>query len=204
MSARSAEGTRRCGRATSGAWAAALLAMVVLSSCGLSQDARPRPISDRAITDLVSPAPGATSPVPNGAGIEASLYFVRSDRLEQVAVPVNGGLTADRVLALLLNGPPRDATPADLTTSIPPGTALGRTELKDGTLRIDLGGDIKSIGGSAAKTAYAQLVFTALDLPGVRRVRFAIEGDDIDALTDDGNLGVITAKNYRKPLRPGQ
>jgi len=74
--------------------------------------------------------------------------------------------------------------------------------MTNSTLRIDLSGDIKSLGGSAAKAAYAQLVFTALDLPGVKSVRFAIEGDDIDAITDDGSVTIITAKNFKRPLNP--
>ena len=114
----------------------------------------------------------------------------------------DGPVTAKQALTLLLAGPPRSAGKG-LTTSIPPGTTLREaTSMTGSTLRIDLSGDIKSLGGSAAKAAYAQLVFTALDLPGVKSVRFAIEGDDIDAITDDGSLTVITAKNYKPPLNP--
>lgn len=184
------------------AFAALMVAIAVASGCGLAPEKRPRTISDRAITDLVSPAPKATTPSSGAAELQASLYFVRGERLEQVVVPAGGGqVTVERAITLLLNGPPRSA-PKGLTSSIPPGTTLRKVTRTGSSLRIDLSAEIKSIGASTATAAYAQLVFTALDLPGVKSVRFAIEGDDIDAPTDDGSLHVIRARNYKSPLNP--
>jgi spore germination protein GerM len=174
----------------------------MLAGCGLSAEKRPHEISDRAIINLVSPSSVTTAPTSANAERQAQLYFVRGDELKAVAVPAGQGpLPPARVLSLLLNGRPRFA-PKDLTTSIPPSTTLRGTSLSGSTLRIDLSGEIKSLGGTAAKTAYAQLVYTALRLPRVRSVRFAIEGNNIDAITDDGSRTVIQAKNYKRPLNP--
>lgn len=192
----------RMPRARAAVAMTAIVGMLMSASCGLNAQKRPHEISDRAIIDLVSPSTNTTTPGSDGVERQAQLYFVRGNRLERVEVPASGGpLSAGRVLSLLLNGPPRTA-PKDLTTSVPPATALRGTSLSGSTLRIDLSGEIKSLGGSAAKAAYAQLVFTAVGLPGVRSVRFAIEGDNIDAITDDGSLTVIQAKNYKRPLNP--
>lgn len=169
--------------------------VILLTSCGLPSDSHPHEISDRAITRLASPRASSTIPT---TGTAASLYFVQSDHIAKVQVKVDGLLTANRVLTLLLKGPPDDAGLQNLTTSIPPGTRLRQAERSGATLRIDLSNKMKSIGGPALKNAYAQLVFTALDVPGVRRVRFAIEGDAIDAPTDDGNLPEIEARNYHQ------
>jgi spore germination protein GerM len=182
--------------------AVALTGALGCGSCGLAADKHPREITDRAITALVSPASNSTTPSSTGREHAASLYFVKGERLKRFYVPASGGpVTPARALTLLLNGPSRTAR-KDLTTSIPPGTTLRGVSRSGSTLRIDLSGDIKSLGGSAAKAAYAQLVFTALDLPGVKSVRFAIDGDNIDAITDDGSLTVIRAKNFKSPLRP--
>ncbi|MDQ6696592.1 MAG: GerMN domain-containing protein [Actinomycetota bacterium] len=181
---------------------AALLTISLLcAACGLKAEKQPHEISDRALTDLLATSSSTTTPS-GDAEQDVSLYFVRGEKLEEITVPVAGrSVTVERVLTLLLNGPPSSAEKG-LTTSIPPQTSLRSATLHGSTLRIDLSGDIKSLGGSAAKAAYAQLVFTALGQPGVQSVRFAIEGEDIDGLTDDGSLSVIQAKNYKRPLNP--
>ncbi len=183
--------------------AAALIAgCVLLASCGLKAEKQPHEISDRALTDLLSPSSSTTTPS-GDAALQASLYFVQGEKLKRVFVLAGGrSVSIGRALTLLLNGPPPGAGKG-LTTSIPPGTTLRQASLSGSTLRIDLSGEIKALGGTAAKAAYAQLVFTALDLPGVSSVRFAIDGDNIDGITDDGSLTVIQAKNYKRPLNPG-
>jgi len=184
------------------ALAIAGLALAVVAGCGLEPERRPRRISDKTIIDLVSPTSSATTPSSGDLELKGALYFVRGERLEQVLVPAGGSqITVERALMLLLSGPPRNARKG-LTSSIPPGTTLRRASRSGSTLRIDLSGEIKSLGGSAAKAAYAQLVFTALDLPGVKSVRFAVGGGDIDAPTDDGSLRTIKARNYKPPLKP--
>lgn len=172
------------------------------ASCGLSPEKRPHEISDRAILNLLPPTSSSASSPDGIQKRSVLLYFFRGERLKKLYVRAGGdSLTRERVLTLLLGGTPRDADKG-WTTSIPPGTSVRGTRLRGSTLRIDLSGEIKSLGGTAAKAAYAQLVFTALQFRGVRSVRFAIEGDNIDAITDDGNLTIIQAKNYRPPLKP--
>ncbi len=174
---------------------------LVCGGCGLKAEKRPHEISDRALTDLLAPSSSTTTPS-GDAVLRASVYFVQGEELKRIFVPAGGrSVSIGRALTLLLSGPPPGADKG-LTTSIPPGTTLRRASISGSTLRIDLSGGIKSLGGSAGKAAYAQLVFTALELPGVRSVRFAIEGDDIDGITDDGSLSIIQDKNYKRPLNP--
>ena len=58
-----------------------------------------------------------------------------------------------------------------LTTAIPRGTRLLRYHAGGGTVRIDLSRPFARLSGARLRLALAQLVFTASDLPGVRRVR---------------------------------
>jgi Sporulation and spore germination len=193
--------TRRPSRRSLAAALTAIAVTLVGAGCGLKAEKRPHEISDRALTELLAPSSSTTTPS-GDEELLASVYFVQGEKLKRILVPAGGrSMSVGRALTLLLSGPPPSADKG-LTTSIPPGTTLRQASLSGSTLRIDLSGEIKSLGGSAAKAAYAQLVFTALDLPGVRSVRFAIEGDDIDGITDDGSLSVIQAKNYKRPLNP--
>src|SRR6476620_10464510 len=187
-------------RRAAGSVLAAAMAVAALASCGLPTDSQAHEINDRAITDLASPRPSITSPS-NQHGPVARLYFVKNESLRPVSVTVDGPLTAFRRLTLLLNGPPRRADEKNLTTSIPPRVHLRSVDQSGSTLRVDLNDQIKSIGGSALRTAYAQLALTALDTEGVDRVRFAVDGDGIDVPTDDGNLPEVRAYNYRLELR---
>ncbi len=112
-----------------------------------------------------------------------------------------GEATLGKALDFVLAGPPEGAADG-LDTSVPPGTRLRGVVVKNGLATIDLTGEINDIGGPAQKEAFAQIVFTALGFEEVQRVRFFIDGEPVDAPTDDGNLAQIDADNYDPPLNP--
>lgn len=93
------------------------------------------------------------------------------------------------VLAELLRGPRRsDAEVA--TTAIPQGTELLDVELDAATATIDLSREFESGGGSLSmQLRVAQVVYTVTQFGGsipVDAVRFAVEGEPVDALGGEG------------------
>src|SRR4051812_37262448 len=182
--------TAASGRRAARVLLVSVLVATLLAACGLPSDKHPHEISDRAIADLAQPPTSATTPA-DPSGPQVRLYFVENEALIPLSVTVAGPRTALRRLSLLLKGPPSSAD-KHLTTSIPPRVRLRHVDQHGTTLLVDLSAPIKSIGGAALTTAYAQLTLTALDTEGVERVRFAVDGDAIDVPTDDGNLAEVS------------
>ncbi|WP_421119790.1 GerMN domain-containing protein [Aquihabitans daechungensis] len=180
-----------------GSLVAVAAGLLALAGCGVPIDREPRPISQ---TTVAVAAPVPTTVAPTGAPM-VEVYFLNVDRLQAEEYPVEGEATLGKALDFVLAAPPDDASD-DLHTSVPPGTQLRGVEVTDGLATIDLTGEINDIGGPAQKEAFAQIVFTALGFEEVQRVRFFIDGEPIDAPTDDGNLAEIDADNYDPPLNP--
>lgn len=185
-------------------WAAALLAAVLMAAaaCGLSDDKRPRTLPKEALALLDSGSSATTAP--SGANPnEVELYFIRDDHLVPITATTPDTPTAEAVFKLLLAGPSGLELTQGVTSLIPANVTLHRAmKGADGVLNVDLGPQISLITGNGAKAAYAQMVLTAKGL-GIDRVKFSIDGVPIDAPTDEGNLAVLQAQDYKPPLNPG-
>ena len=173
------------------------LAMLVVASCGVPLDSSPRAITRTTIAG--DEIPPTTSASPGAA--EVSVYFLREDRLEEVRYPVSGEPSLSAAVAFALASP-AEGSPAGLTTAVPPGTELRNSSVTDGVATLDLSSEINDISGENQKQAFAQIVFTALSIRGIDAVRFSIQGKAVDAPTDHGNLGQVTADDYDPPLNP--
>ena len=192
----------RRGGAAGRALTTVVLAIAVLTGCGIPRDRAPHVISDQAVRDLVSPTTAPTTTASPNAVPRQSVFLLRSGRLEEVLIRVNAPPTADEGLLLLLAGPSNAQSAAGYTSAVPPGTQLLGTRLKGGVLTVDLSSEMNGVGGRAAKSAYAQMVFTALSTPNIARVRFSIAGKPVDASTDDGAVTEVGPDNYKPPLNP--
>lgn len=185
-------------------WLALLGLVSLLSStgCGVSNDSRPRSLPDDARALLrVSDTTSAAKPA---FGTQATLYFLRDNHLVATTRKVAVVPTVDAVFRLLFAGPSEDERRgSELTSAIPNDVTL-RQATKDaaGLLTVDLGPEVATTGGNAAKAAYAQMVLTAKAL-GIDRVRFSVDGTATAAPTDEGNKSVVEASNYKPPLNPG-
>jgi spore germination protein GerM len=160
-------------------------------------DREPRPINQTT----VAPAETVPTTVAPLGGPAVEVYYLNDDRLQAEEIPVEGDVSLGKALAFVLAAPPEDAS-SDLRTSVPPGTQLRGVVVEGGLATIDLSSEINDIGGPAQKEAFAQIVFTALGFDEVQRVRFSVEGEPVDAPTDDGNLAEVTADDYEPPLNP--
>ena len=176
---------------------AGALAFGALAGCGVPIDHSPRAITQTPAADT---GDTPTTIASTGAQ-EVSVYFLNGDRLERQGYPVDGDPTIDQALEFVLAAPPTGSS-TDLHTRVPPGTELRSVTVADGVATIDLSSGINDVSGPAQKQAFAQIVFTALSFDNVQSVRFLVDGEVIDAPTDDGNLAQISADNYDKPLNP--
>lgn len=184
-------------RRTTIAAACALGVAIAVAGCGVPIDDEPRVI-DRAAAPPSTETP--TTIAGNGSP-EVSVYFLRDGRLERQAYPSTDGASLAEAIRFVLE-PPAEGSDAGLSTAVPPATVLRGVEVTQGVATIDLSSQMDDISSTAQKEAFAQIVFTALDFPEVTEVRFLIDGELIDAPTDDGNLALISEANYDEPLNP--
>jgi hypothetical protein len=170
--------------------------LTAVAGCGVPIDDGPRAISrttvdpsvdDSRVTPTTSDRPGA---------VEVTAYFIGDQRLVGVAFPVDDEPGLRDALAFALGEPPRQ-----LTTALPSGTQILSAEVVDAVAVIDLTSEINDISGQSQKQAYAQLAFTAFTFADVVRVQFLVDGEPVDAPTDDGNKAVVTPDDFSE-LRP--
>jgi hypothetical protein len=180
--------------------AVALVASIVLAGCGLPADSAPRVIAaDKVPFSLLGPS--TTNQGIEVGGTEVQLYFVDADRLRAVRRRVTD-TSPKMVLDALVRGPADNETA--LKGAIPPETRVLRADLEaNDTLTVVLTKDILSVTGPLQKTAFAQLVYTATGLAGVRQVRFKVADadgsneQDVDPPTDFGaKQGPLTKRDY--------
>jgi len=174
------------------------ISLGLVASCGIPLDDEPRTIAQTTITPTTE-TPTTISLTTDAP--EVSVYFLRGESLERQGYPVEDEPTVQQAVAFVLEPPAGGTSPA-LRSSVPPGTALRSIEVAGGAAIIDLTAEISDVSGPAQKEAFAQIVFTTLAFDDIDRVRFLVDGEAIDAPSDDGNLAVVRAENYDAPLNP--
>lgn len=112
------------------------------------------------------------------------VYFLKEDVLSAVRRPVSGAAAEEAVLQAalqsLLAGPNRSEKRRGFTSELPPQAALRKAWLNQGVANLDFDRTLENIGGGAGKieAGLSQIVYTATAVPGVRAVRFLLEGRD--------------------------
>lgn len=165
----------------------------VVAGCGVPLDDSPRAI-DRSTTSTSSPP---TVPPSQPGGEAQSLFYLDEDELIDVTIPAGDTPSVRDALAAVLGAPPQP-----LLTSIPEGTELLGFAIDGRTAVIDLSEQINDLEGERQTQAYAQLVFTALASGEADRVRFLVNGEEVQVPTDNGSLRIIGADDYDPPLNP--
>lgn len=167
----------------------ALLAVLalVLPACGDGGDeAEETTTTGRAVTTTQ----GATTTAPAERRAALSVYLLRGQGLivGEGREPTTEGV-ASEALRALLEGPNELETEVGLTSAIPEATRLLGVTIDGAVARVDLSPEFESGGGSQSMQArVAQVVFTATQFATVDAVRFAIGGEDVDALGGEGLL----------------
>ncbi|MGH9186822.1 MAG: GerMN domain-containing protein [Acidimicrobiales bacterium] len=159
----------------------------VLAACGVPSDDNPREIAADRLPDALSEGEPTASTLPEEVpgNRTAQVYFVAGGRLQAVQRDVTAR-NPDDVLGALFAGLGASDVQA-LSTLIPAGLTLENWELEDESLIIvDLSSEINDVAGENQKLAYAQMVYTLIDLRGVIRVRFRVDEVNQEVPTDTG------------------
>jgi hypothetical protein len=162
---------------------AALALAALAAGCDGAGDGDSSATTRTTATTPTTTSPGATS---------VAVYFLRDGKVAPVrrTVPATTAV-ARAAMRALLAGPTETERDAGLVSAIPEGTSLRDIALADGVATVDLDGRFDEGGGSASMLGrVAQVVATLTRFSTVRRVRFRLDGDPVDAI---GGEGVVVA-----------
>jgi hypothetical protein len=187
----------------------ALLAAVLIAGCGIEGQAQPELLAADDVPDglLEDDLPTSTTTPHALDTSEADVYFVRglgdNVRLRPVTRDVSEpDNVEERLIALLEQPPDEDEADQGFSTAIPPDTVLdGPVRVREGGLvEVNLSREFLDNEGQAQRTAFAQVVMTATDAPGIARVRFQIEGENHAAIIGDGTTRerAVSRDDYRR------
>lgn len=173
-----------------------LLLAVATTACGVPPSDGAQPV-ESDIAALLDRGAGSTAASPGE--VDVVVAWVRGDQLIRTSRQVSAETRQeqlDSALAALLAGPSTDEQRGGLTTLLPPD--LGVDGVVDGA-RVDL--DLTAASALApggVPLAVGQAALTALGVPGVRRVVFAVGGEPTPVpLPDGGSTRVVRAADYR-------
>lgn len=185
---------------------AALGAVLPVAGCGISADRRPQVIEAADLpADLLDPNP-PTSTTTSGSATKAvvTVYLLLrsgdTTRLAPVTREVaDPSRAADRIKAVLATTLPNEQQ-LNLISSIPADTVLLDTSAgaTDNELIVNLSGALFDVQGKELANAFAQLVWTVTELPGIRQVRFKVDGQAYRAPNAEGieQDGAVTRGDY--------
>jgi spore germination protein GerM len=186
----------------------AITLALVATGCGLRSDEKARAIPKASIpTELSERVSSTTTTAVSPVADQRFVYLVRNQGTAEslvstpvVILPTVRAADIPRaIIEQLVTNPPVDDK-SDVTSAIPPGTRV-RGVTRDGdVLDIDLT-NLGSIESTRQRLAVAQIVFTATEIPGIRGVRFSIDGTPSAVPLDDKSSGVnaiITRDDFPK------
>jgi spore germination protein GerM len=172
--------------------ALALLAVLCLAGgCSAPLDSEPKTIRSASIPlGLRAETSSTTSTtVLPGASEEVTVYFIDASevRLQPVKRRVSSPVTVEKVLQKLFAGPSDQEFQSGLRTAINGDTTILGADIEATILTVNTSKNFAFGQVPDQISAYAQVVFTALDLNGVTGVQFAQNGRRISVQAGDGS-----------------
>lgn len=167
----------------------AVLALLGIAACGGGGESE-APVPEVAPKRQPTGTTGTTGTT-GGEAATGRLYRIWLTRGEHLFAtwrdgPVTAGVGAAALRSLLEGPTPREAE-AGIASLIPAGTRLLGLDVKGGTATVDLTSEYESGGGSLSMTGrLAQVVYTITEFPTVQRVRFALDGEQVDVFSGEG------------------
>jgi hypothetical protein len=173
----------------------ALLALL-LASCGVPADSKPRPIPDNQVPfDLLAPSttspPATTAPV---ATAPVTIFLLGPERLVGVQRTVAAPPSLGTVLASLVQGPTDAEAMQGLRGAINPQTSVLAAQINGDIAVVNVSGAFSGLGVQDQISALAQIVYTATAISGVDGVQIAVNSATVDVPRGDGST-------TRDPLR---
>ncbi|WP_432488536.1 GerMN domain-containing protein [Kineococcus sp. SYSU DK018] len=173
----------------------AALLVLLLAGCGVGAQAEPTRVA----------LPAGSTPTTSGStggAFVLRVYFVRGNDLAAVERRADTA-TPQAVLDQLVVGPRRSEVASGVRTAVAPQELLATIEPPSEVV-VAAGRDFANVGGANQLLAVAQLVWTLTELPGVRTVRFTVEGARVEVPTDEGLTSAPVGRDdYRSVHPPG-
>jgi spore germination protein GerM len=185
--------------------AAVTVLAVGLGGCGLSAERHPREIARADLPpDLAEPASTSSTTTISPVTTPVTIYYLVQEngvtKLKGVVRDVADPSRPRDRLTALLTPPSAEEQAQGILTSIPADTILLDSELvgTDQELVVDLSRSLFDVQGQELRNAFAQLVWTATEIPGIRRVRFLVDGQEYRAPDEDGieQPGAVARSDY--------
>lgn len=143
---------------------------------------------------LASPSPSA------GLAGTAQVYLVMQGRLVgrmRLLGAADPGV--EGALRALFAGPTQEESAQGVTSAIPPGVRLLTADISDSTASVNLSHEFE-LGAEQQVLIMrlAQVVYTVTESASVSRVRFLIDGEPVDVVSQDGAIhsGAVGRADY--------
>lgn len=170
---------------------ALVVALGLAGACSAPLDSGPKAIGTDSIPVGLrgETAPTTSTTVPSGATEEVTVYFIKlgEGRLEPVKRRVSSPVNAEKVLERLFAGPNPVEASSGLYSAISGDTDILHADVEASILTVDTSKNFAFGPVPDQISAFAQVVYTALDLNGVIGVQFAQNGKRISVQAGDGS-----------------
>jgi len=160
-------------------WCYALLALAVLTGCGVPTEDRPQPVrvGDTPVTTDTRPTSEAREKV-------VGVYLLRRERLALTWRSVPNSADVERILSELPKGPTPQEAAVGYRTAVLPGPI--RVVLRGSVADVDVTSALTDLAGDDQLQAFAQIVWTVTQHSSARSIRMFLGGDQIRVPTDLG------------------
>ncbi|HEV8624918.1 MAG TPA: GerMN domain-containing protein [Acidimicrobiia bacterium] len=164
--------------------------LLLAAACSAPVDSGPKTLRAASLPEdlRAETSSTTTTTAPTGESEEVTIYFIGSDqRLSPVKRLVSPPVTVEKVLQKLFAGPTTAEGVSGLRTAISPDTTVLGAPIE---ARIAIVNVSKSFAFGPVDDrirAYAQVVFTAVDVGGVTGVLFSVNGHRQEVPAGDGS-----------------
>jgi spore germination protein GerM len=128
-----------------------------------------------------------TTIITTGESVEVTVYFISGDRLAPVKRRISPPVSVEKVLQQLFSGPTTAEAVQGLRTNISPDTNVLRAPVEARIATVDVSKNFAFGQVPEQILAFAQVVFTAVDVEGVTGVLFAQNGKRQEVPSGDGS-----------------
>jgi len=167
-----------------------LPAVLLAAACSAPVDSGPKAIRAASIPEDLRAGSSSTTTTtaPTGESEEVTIYLIgRDERLAPIKRRVSSPVTVGKVLQNLFTPPTTAEGVAGYRTAISPDTTLLSAEIENRIVTVNVS-EVFALGQVDDQIrAYAQAVFTAVDVGGVTGVLFAVNGRRLEVPAGDGS-----------------
>ena len=167
------------------------LALAAVAGCGLPVDALPQPIpSDEVPSALLAPTSTIATPTNHGSRIPVAVYFVAPDGTQLVKTTqwVIPKITPQKLLDALDGGPTSIEFDQNIQSALPPDAGLVSGGVTNGVLVVYLDQSYESLLPNQEPLYFAQIVWTATSLIGVKSLVFYYNEATVAPVLGNGSI----------------